>query len=87
MLVAGNLRAKVNGQPVQAQTLPQNQVAKSHEGHVRVISPDGVPLPIVENNLVGTPEQQAALKRHLKSRIDAGGQRASRASARLHKCR
>jgi hypothetical protein len=26
MLVAGNLRATVNGQPVQAQTLPQNQV-------------------------------------------------------------
>ena len=26
MLVAGNLRASVNGQPVQAQTLPQNQV-------------------------------------------------------------
>src|SRR4029077_7077778 len=26
MLVAGNLRATANGQPVQAQTLPQNQV-------------------------------------------------------------
>jgi hypothetical protein len=26
MLVAGNLRATVNGQPVQAQTLPQNQI-------------------------------------------------------------
>jgi hypothetical protein len=26
MLVAGNLRATTNGQPVQASTLPQNQV-------------------------------------------------------------
>jgi len=30
MLVAGNLRATNNGQPVQAQTLPQNQVGVAH---------------------------------------------------------
>ena len=30
MLVAGNLRATVNGNPVQAQTLPQNQVGVAH---------------------------------------------------------